>query len=358
MANIQERVDAQGRKRYRVQIRMKGQSAQTATFDRLTDAKRWAQQTETEMRTGRYLKTAASKKHTVAEMIERYRRDILPDKSPKTQGPQDAQLRWWTDTLGHMPIGDVTPAVVAESRDRLAALDTKYGRPRSKSTVVRYLAVLSHCFTVAVKEWGWAEENPVSKVTKPSEPNGRVRILSDDEHHRLLAACRESGNRYLYAITVLALSTGMRKSEILYLTWNRVDFEHGIIELYAEHTKNRDARVVPLTGHAKDELQKLANEKIRTLSHFVFPSQSSPDKPTDIVSAWRSALKRAEIDGFRFHDLRHTAASYFLMSGATLGELAELLGHKTLQMVKRYSHLSAPHTMKLVERMNAKVFGV
>ncbi len=357
VASIQKRVDADGTLKYRVQIRLKGYPPETATFGRRTDARLWAQQVESEMRAGRYLKAAASKKHTVAEMIDRYCRDVLPQKAATTRGPQDAQLRWWREALGSLLIGDVTPAVVAEARDELAATSTKYGRPRSRSTVVRYLAALSHCFTIAVKEWGWSEENPVSKVTKPSEPGGRVRLLADDEINRLLDACRNSGNPYLYSITVLALSSGMRKSEITNLTWDRVDFERGLVVLREEHTKNRAVRAVPLAGHAKEELLKLAGSKVRPLSAFVFPSPSSSDKPVDIVSAWRSAVKRAQIEDFRFHDLRHTAASHLMMNGATLGELAEVLGHKTLQMVKRYSHLSDQHASKLVERMNRAMFG-
>jgi integrase len=357
MASIQQRTDAQGRVRYRVLVRLKGYPVQTATFDRKTDAKRWIQHVETEMRAGRYLKTQASMKHTVAEMIERYRSDVLPQKSSTTQGPQDTQLRWWAEELGHLLISDVSPSVVVDARDQLTRSDTKYRRRRSPSTVVRYLAALSHCFTIAIKEWGWAEKNPVSNVTKPSEPNRRVRLLSDEERNRLLEACRESRNRYLYSITVLALSTGMRKSEILGLTWDRVDFDRGMVVLRPEHTKNNDGRAVPLAGRAREELRKLADDKIRPLSNLVFPAPSSPEQPVDIVSAWRSAIERAQIEDFRFHDLRHSAASYLLMSGATLGELAEVLGHKTLQMVKRYSHLSDQHASKLVERMNVAVFG-
>ena len=139
--------------------------------------------------------------------------------------------------------------------------------------------------------------------------------------------------------------------ELLNLTWHDVDLKRGTITIH--ETKNGERRTLPLTGIALE----LLRQQIRRIdTSFVFPSPDGK-KPLDIRSAWDTALRRAEIPDFRFHDLRHSAASYLAMNGASLMEIAEILGHKTLAMVKRYAHLSESHTRSVVARMNQAVFG-
>ena len=190
MANIEKRRNKDGKFSYRVKVRLKGYPAQTATFERLTDARRWEQLTEAAIREGRHFKTSEEKRHTLAELIDRYSREVLPGKSVGTINKQRHQLAWWKEQIGVYTLADVTPALIAENRDRLFRTLTPSGKTRSPSTVIRYLAALSHAFTTAVREWGWMDDNPCRKVTKPKEPRGRVRFLSDDERLRLLAACR------------------------------------------------------------------------------------------------------------------------------------------------------------------------
>lgn len=203
--------------------------------------------------------------------------------------------------MGSYLLPDITPSLIAEQRDILLKGITKRGRLRSPSTVVRYMAVLSHAFTIAIKEWGWIEDSPIWKVTKPREPRGRVRFLDEEERVKLLQACKESKNPFLYIIVVLAISTGMRQAEILNLKWQDVDFERGRVILH--ETKNGEIRQVPVTGHALEVIREL--DKIRRIdSHLLFPSKF-PKQPIDIRSAWEFALKKAEITNFRLHDLRH-----------------------------------------------------
>jgi len=192
-------------------------------------------------------------------------------------------------------------------------------------------------------------------VTKPKEPRGRTRFLSDSERLRLLAACRGAQCPYLYAIVVVALSTGMRAGEIMNLRWSRVDLVRGRITL--EDTKNGDTRGVALVGHAFEEIEKLARIR-RFDTDLVFPNTNHGEKarPYEIRKSWNAALKAAEIADFRFHDLRHTAASMAAAHGASSLEIADLLGHKTLQMVKRYAHLSESHTTSLVCALNDRLF--
>jgi integrase len=356
MANIEKRISKDGKTSYRVKIRLKGSPSQSATFERLTDAKKWVQQTESAIREGRHFKTTEAKRHTLTELIDRYCQDVLPNK--KSAKDQKQQLGWWKAELGSYTLADITPSLLAEYRDKLGREITVRNKPRSPASVVRYMAALSHAFTVAVNEWGWLEDSPMRKVTKPREPRGRVRFLSDDERARLLNACKKSTNPYLYTVVVMALSTGMRQGEIMGLTWDAVDLNLGRAILH--ETKNGERRAVAITGHALDLVIELS--KVRRIGcNLLFPAKENaphkPQKPMDLRSPWESAVKKAELHDFHFHDLRHSAASYLAMNGASLAEIAEVLGHKTLQMVKRYAHLSEGHTARVVASMNDKIFG-
>ena len=358
MASINKHTALDGKVTYRVRVRMKGCPIQTASFDRLTDARRWAQQTEVAIKEGRYFKTREGQRHTLADLVDRYIKDVLPRKRDRAH--TERQLHWWREQLGVYALADLTAPLIAEYRDKLAA-GFPGDKPRSPATVVRYLAALSHCLTVAVKEYQWLDDSPMRKVSKPPEPRGRVRFLSDEERAALLRECQASENPYLYPVVVLALSSGMRAGEIMNLEWPDVDLQRGWIVL--RQTKNGERRGVPLAGLALELMKEHA--KVRRIdSLLVWPgkgqrdkaSEKQPVKPMDLRQPWEKALKQAGIEDFRFHDLRHSAASYLAMNGASLAEIAEVLGHKTLSMVKRYSHLSDKHKAGVVERMNAAIF--
>jgi integrase len=354
VATFNKHVANDGKITHRVRIRMKGYPIQTASFERLTDARRWAQQTEAAIREGRHFKTSEAKRHTLADLIDRYARDYLPRKRDAINPAR--QLDWWKEQLGVYALSDLTPPLIAEHRDKLAA-GFPGDKPRSPATVVRYMAALSHCLTVAVREYQWIDENPLRKVTRPTEPRGRVRFLSADERMALLRECQASDNPCLYPVVVLALSTGMRQGEIMNLEWRDVDLQRGWITL--RETKNGERRGVPLTGRALELIKEHA--KVRRLdTPLVWPckaGEKQPVKPMNLRIPWEAAVKRAGLADFRFHDLRHSAASYLAMNGASLAEIADVLGHKTLSMVKRYAHLSEAHKAGVVERMNAAIFG-
>ncbi|MCZ6874904.1 MAG: hypothetical protein O7G88_15475 [bacterium] len=202
MATIRTRTNADDSTVYHVQVRMKGHRTQSETFQRLTDAKRWAQRTASDIREGRHFPGTAAKRHTLGETIERYRETVLSHKTKNTINAQTPQLSWWTEQIGHLRLCDVTPPIVADQRDLL-------GKPFKAATVKQYLLALSHVFTTAIREWQWTDTNPVLLVNKP-----RVRFLSDDERRRLLKACKVSANPHLYTLAVLALSTGARRVEL------------------------------------------------------------------------------------------------------------------------------------------------
>ena len=382
MATISERTAQDGSKSYRVEIRLKGAPRVSETFARKTDARKWASATETAIREGRHFGAVEAKRHTLGEAIARYTRDILPTKKASTVRDQARQLAWWDKHLGHRLLSAVTPDLIAEHRDLLSREPITPRQPtrnpdtpakpvpdrfRGPATVNRYLAVMSHLLSVATREWRWIEANPLTRVTKPKEPRGRVRFLSEDELGpdgtlipgeltRLLQACRESASPDLYPAAIMALSTGGRAQEIMGLRWPQVDFTRRVATLY--DTKNGEIRLLPLAGLALELLR--ARAKVRRLdTDLVFPGRGRGPacRPVVLRNAFLLALKRAEITDFRWHDLRHSAASYLAMGGASPSELAEVLGHKTLAMVLRYAHLSPAHTARVVESMNERMFG-
>ena len=353
MASIEKRTTDTGETSYRVKIRLKGYPTQTATFKRLTDAKKWTQDTESAIREGRHFKTTEAKKHTLADLVDRYIKDVLPTK-PKQARQQKQQLEWWKDKMGAYLLSDVTASMVGQYRDELASGETYRSTQRSPATVVRYMAALSHAFSVAVNDWEWLENSPMRKVKKPKESRGRVRFLDDDERAKLLKACKESSNAWLYPCVILALSTGMRQAELMGLKWFDVNLKDGYLILH--ETKNGERRRVPLAGHGLELL--LEHAKIRRLdTNLLFPGTIHKDKPIDLRKPFETALKASEINDFHWHDLRHCTASYLAMNGASLAEIAEVLRHKTLSMVKRYAHLSDGHVSNVVASMNEKIFG-
>jgi integrase len=364
MASIRERVDADGKKTFQAQVRIKGYPPQTRTFATKTDAKRWSHQTEVDIRSGMHIRQTQSTTRTVADLIDEYEKIVLPGKKQDADASK-ATFEFWRKHLGDYALSAVTPKLIEEKRDRLAREETHHKKPRAPATVLRYMMLLSHAFSTAVN-WQWCERNPVEAANKPKVNNRRVRYLNDDERERLFTECRASENLDIYLVVVLAMSTGMRKGEIMGMRWEAVTFheERGFAKLLlsAEDTKNSTQRSVFIASLAYQLLHRrraalTTRETTKTLTGLVFPSSINPKNPVDLRKPWETALTRAEITDFRFHDLRHTAASYMAMNGATTLEIKEALGHKSTAMAERYSHLSQSHVDDVVLKMNERHFG-
>lgn len=336
MATIRKRTTSSGPS-YTVQIRLKGQADQTATFARLTDARKWAASVESAIREGRHFQTAESKRHTVGDLIDRYVREILPTK--RSYAVRGQHLAYWRDAIGDRLLADVRPALLKEQQQALR-------KGRSDSTVNRYMASLSHAFTVATKEWEWTESNPFLKVSALAEPQGRVRFLTDDERGRLLQSCREH-SELLYTLVVLALATGARKAELLGLTWRDVDLSRGLITF--EQTKSGKRRAVPVTGAALDLLRAIPRQ-IGT--ELLFPSPHNKRRPINVQNIFAAAVQRAGISDFRWHDLRHSAASYLVAAGVHMKVVQEILGHHSVVVTEKYSHLADGHLREAVRRVD------
>lgn len=355
MATIQKRQGSDGAISYRVMVRRKGFPAQNATFPRRTDAKIWARQIEGDITRGRHVTEYEARKLTVGKLVDRFLETLRLDK-PHAYPKQRQILDWWKEQLGAYSLPHLTPARISEKRDALLRENIGTAdkpQHRSPATANRYLAALSKACSVAVKEWRWMQDNPVLRVQKERESPGRVRYLTAEEKDALLFACGGSPMRELELIVMLALTTGMRRGEILGLRWSDMDMKRGVIVI--QKTKNKECRAVPIAPQVLASLGKHA--QVRHLkTDLVFPC-GDKDKPLDFDHAFINAVRSAKIGNFRFHDLRQSAASYLAMSGATTAEIAAVLGHKTLATVKRYAHLSDQHAGTVVERMTKKFFG-
>ena len=197
-------------------------------------------------------------------------------------------------------------------------------------------------YTIAIKEWGLGLiANPVLNIRKPSPGQGRNRRLNGGEEVKLLDACNAHSNPYLGWIVRIALYTAMRKSEITSLTREQINLEKRTILL--TDTKNNSVRTVPLTNNAYQAIKEVLAHPIRPIdTNLIFPGEPGRDgkrKPYVINRVWPQAMKRAEIEGLRFHDLRHEATSRFVEAGLSDQEVASITGHKSMQMLRRYTHL-------------------
>ena len=287
------------------------------------------------------------------------------------------RLGAWVRFMGHMPLTAITIDDVEDGLAKIAAEPSRVyagkdadghrvfrlrnNGKRSNSTVNRYYVALCGLYAWARKARKVPRDfvAPTKHIEKRPEPRGRVRYLKDTEREALLAACRESSWPRLYLLVLMAITTGARRGELLSIRWCDMDLERGEArvgeDLDAFETKNSDARTLILLPAVLAELGKFKPKDQTTSTALVFRSRLRPSQAFHMKAAWSEALAAAGIKDFRFHDLRHTCASYAAQQGASLLELADLLGHRTMLMVKRYSHLSTDSKRRLVARTFAGV---
>ena len=281
------------------------------------------------------------KQEILSQAIERYCKNILPEKSRSSQLTVATQLKWWDKKGGTLPLNKITPKWIVERRDEL-----KRTKP-TQSTVNRYLAALSVVMTACVREWHLIASNPVQNVRKLKEPPGRTRYLSEEELRDLM--CSVKNNADLKLAVLLALTTGARRMEVWALERDDIDLKNGFVTF--RKTKTGAVRSVPIHGEA---LELLRTKIYRNDTPLIFPSKKNPSVAFDFRAPFEAAVKRAGIEDFRWHDLRHSAASYLIRAGINLRIVGEILGHKNISMTMRYSHLAPDHLTDAVEIMTAK----
>jgi integrase len=363
MATIRKRSKADGTAVYHVQVRITGFPTRTASFRDKTTAKKWATTIEAEMIEGKHFRSVEARRRSVGEAIDRYVKDELPKKRDPT-GPR-SRLLWWKNAIGSTKLAEVSPALIVEHRDKLARSTFQRARPAAKrsrvkpgeaeqfkrtpATVNRFLASLAHVFTIARREWHWLSHNPMSGVSKLGEPKGRVRSLSDDERTALLA--QTAKDPQLHTFVMIALSTACRAGELQKLAWADVDLKSG--RLLFRETKNATPRTAWLHGAALELLEQHA--KVRDLKGgLVF--RSPKGKVYRYIGPFDDAVAAAEISGFRFHDLRHSAATYLAQQGATEQQLRAIGGWKS-NVVNRYVHLAAADAKAAFQQLAEKIGG-
>jgi len=329
MATIRKR----GNLQWEAQIRKKGFAHVSNTFLTRAEAEDWAKTTESEMVRGVFLDRSEAEATTLYEALGRYAEEVSTKK--KGHAAESSRIKkWQADQLAKRSLASLRGADFAQWRD--ARL--KEVKP---ATVKLDLAVISHLFTVAAKDWGLAVGNPVKSIRMPSIKNSRERRLEGDEEQRLLDALGESGkgaasNHWMRPLAIVALETAMRQGELLGLEWRHVDLTKRTAHL--PDTKNGTSRTVPLSSRAIDTLASLP----RSIGGTVFPTSQQA-----VIQSFVRACKRAGIEGLTFHDLRHESTSR-LAEKLQMHQLMKVTGHKDTKMLGRYYHPRAEDLAKML----------
>jgi len=319
MASIRERSG-----KWQARVNRTGFPAEVKSFEKRSEAQRWARTIEAAMDRGAHQSPAEANEVLLRDVLERYMAEVSPSK----RGHLDEVIRirfLQRAKMAGYSMSKLSPEVVAGFRDmRLTAVGA--------GAVIRDLSLLSSVIGHARREWGVTASNPCTLVRKPPTPAGRSRVLNAEEESRLIAALEPQGRRnpWMLPVVKLALETAMRRGELLALQWRNIDL--GRQTAFLPTTKNGKPRTVPLSSAAVS----LLNAVPRSECAAVFPIAAQT-----LAAAFMRARTRAGLGDLRFHDLRHTATSRMAHKLPNVIELASVTGHQTIQMLKRYYHPNA-----------------
>ena len=284
---------------------------------------------------------------------------------------RDKSVAWrlmtWRRLIGDRPIADIKTSEIREHLKRLQAEPARAWRGidadgkaihrvrapcKVWSTVNRYHAALSAVFRWAIEHELLPVDgkNPAHGIRRGKESSGVVRFLDPEERRRLLDAARASGWQRMYGLVLLALTSGARRGELLALRWRDIDLDNRVA--YLRLTKNGSGRTLVIVPAVAEELAAYVRGKPE---HLVFRSTRDPLIAYKFEQAWRAVLRTSKVERFRFHDLRHSFASALAQEGASLVELADAMGHRSMVMVQRYAHLSVQSRARLVNRVMGDV---
>ena len=313
MASIRKRNN-----RWQVQVRSRIYGSISKSFHRKSDAQKWAIEQEALMQSGQWSRTM-DRGSRISDLLSKYLSDVTPKK--RHPDPERRRLnRLLKDPVSNHFLETFDSTAAAQFRDRRLA-----DGPR---TTEYDLVLLRHAWNIAKLEWGWAlGPNPLEKIKFPKPNPARERRLMPGEFARLQAAASGMSCWYLWPIVELAIETAMRKGELLSLHWSNIDLEKSIALL--PQTKNGSSRWVPLSPRASEILLSLERADDR-----IFPIG-----PDALRHGWDRLCKKAEIEGLRFHDLRHEAVSRLFEMNLTVPEVAFISGHKTPSQLFKYAHI-------------------
>ena len=319
-------------KKFQVQIRQQGHCSLTKTFSHHSDAKVWARETERDLDRGYRVQNGLTKA-TLGEILEKYCKEITSHKKGKLV-EQRRINRLLRDPITQIAVKNLSSHIIANFRDR---------RQLDGLRACAYdLVIIRHALEIARKEWGVVlAENPVDQVRKPPPCKPRHRRLEPGDYEALEAAIQRCRVTYLWPLINLAIETGMRRGELLSLTWSDIDLNQRTA--FLAETKNGTPRTVPLSDEALSILKNLPKTSAAAL----------PVTAVAVRQAWDRLVRRAGITNLHFHDLRHEAISRFFEMGLSVPEVALISGHKDYRMLARYTHLRAEDVGRKLERLQA-----
>ncbi len=330
MATFVSRLGPGGKRVWQALVRRRGYEQQTKTFPSKSEAQAWAGGIENEMKRGVFVSPAEADATALTDALDRYEKEVTAHKRGSVQE---------SSVIAHLKQAPFASAALTAIHGKTLATyrDALLKKKYSPITIRRRFAVLSHLYRIAAREWGMASLiNPVPHVSIPSVNNARERRLVGDEESRLLTAAASYGGE-IGPIIIWAMETAMRRGEIADMRWEHLDKKARV--LLIPETKTGTPRRVPLSSKALAVLEVLPRR---------IDGQVWSMRPDSISQAFERVCKAACIEGLTFHDLRHEATSRLFEKGLNPMEVAAITGHKTLQMLKRYTHLRAED---LVERL-------
>lgn len=318
-----------GERQWHAQIRKRGYPAQTKTFSTRADAERWATIIESEMERGVFVSRTEAEATLIKDILLRFEFEVLPTK--RSEQSDKSRIKTLIEAFGDYRMASLTSTQVAQFRDRRL----KVVGPQS---VIHEINLLNRVLKTASMDWGIALPGGLAtaQVRKPTKPRGRDRRVPESEIVAILDATESVELRTIIAV---AVETGMRRNELALLTWDEIDLKKQTAHL--PKTKTDVPRTVPLSKAAIKALKTYGTKK----EGHVFQL-----RPESMSQAFERACEphRANIVGVRFHDLRHEATSRLFEKGLNVMEVAAITGHKTLEMLKRYTHLRAEDLAKKI----------
>ena len=329
MASFIPRKGPAGKRVWQAHIRRRGYSAQVRTFDSKAKAEAWTRKIESEMDRGEFVSRTEAESTSLSEALERYGREVSAKKRGHAAEASVASA-WRQSAIASRPLAGIRGHDLAKVRDAWLGEATP-------ATVRNRFALLSHLYNIARQEWGMASlGNPVRDVRIPRTANARSRRLVEDEESRLIEAAKTYGGEIQHLIP-WAIETAMRRGEIAAMRWEHADRKVRV--LLVPETKTGTPRRVPLSSRALQVLDDLP----RRLDGAVWSM-----RPDSISQAFERICATAGVEGLTFHDLRHEATSRLFEKGLNPMQVAAITGHKTLQMLKRYTHLRAEDLVELI----------
>lgn len=324
MAAINKRGDF-----WRAQVRRKGHAPQASTFNTKAQAEAWARDVESRMDRGLFYDMKEAERTTLSEALDRYYREVCTQKHHPAQELQRIK-RWQAHPLAKRYLATLRGYDFAKHRDDRRA------DGRAENTIRLELQLISHMFGIARKEWGMEGLiNPVANIRKPGSSTARNRRLLPGEYDRIHASLSSSGNPYVMPAFVLAIETSLRQKMLFELRWDWIDFNRRIIEIPIEF-RNKGNKGVPVAAPLSSRALAVLRAMPRAISGQILDCSVNA-----AITIWKRRLAALEIKGLRWHDLRHEAVSSLFEKGLHPLQVSSISGHKSLNMLARYTHLKA-----------------